>query len=148
MYSAVARWYVPGTAQTSSGPLKITVEYDKSTLAVNDTVTATVTIENVSGANQAVILASIGIPPGFDLIVDKLDALLAESGTFLQKYETTPRQLIAYISQINAGQSVSFDYDLLARFPIEGNTGESSVNPYYNPEEKDQVEGEVLTVTE
>jgi len=148
MYSAVARWYVPGAAQTNDGPLTITVSYDKTTLAVNDTVTATVTIENVSGAGQSVILASIGMPPGFDLIADKLDALLAEEGTFLQKYETTPRQIILYINHIAAGQTISFSYDLLARYPIEGNTGESSVCPYYNPQEKDQTEGQTLTVTE
>jgi len=148
MYAAVARWYVPGAAQTSSGPLQITVSYDKTTLAVNDTVTATVKIKNVSSVGQSVILASIGMPPGFDLITDKLDALLAQEGTFLQKYETTPRQIILYISHIAAGQTVTIQYDLLARYPIEGNTGESSVNPYYNPQEKDQIEGTVLTVIE
>ncbi len=115
----------------------------------NDTVTATVTIENVSGVGQSVILASIGIPPGFDLIADKLDALLAEEGTFLQKYETTPRQIILYINHLAAGKTVSLSYDLLARYPIEGNTGESSVCPYYNnPQEKDQIEGQTLTITE
>ncbi len=149
MYSAVARWYVPGSAQTgNTGPLDITVTYDKTTLAVNDTVTATVDIENISAETQSVILANIGVPPGFDLIVDKLDTLLAQEGTFLQKYETTDRQIILYINQITAGQTVSLSYDLLARFPIEGNTGESSVNPYYAPEDKDQAEGQVLTVTE
>jgi hypothetical protein len=149
MYSAVARWYVPGSAQTANaGPLDITVTYDKTTLAVNDTVTATVDIENISTETQSVILANIGVPPGFDLIVDKLDTLLAQEGTFLQKYETTDRQIILYINQITAGQTVSLSYDLLARFPIEGNTGESSVNPYYAPEDKDQAEGQVLTVTE
>jgi len=91
-------------------------------------------IRNISDATVSIILASIGTPPGFDLVAEKLDTLVAAK-TFLQRYERTPRQLILYIAEIKAGEEVEINYDLIAKYPLEASTGEASVNPYYNPEQ-------------
>ncbi len=148
MYSAVARWYVPGDGGApAEGPLKIDVQYDKSSLKVNDTVGVNVTVENISESNQSVILASIGLPPGFTLLTEKLDKM-TETKDVLQRYEQTPRQLILYIKEIKAGQKVNIEYELLADFPIEASTGESSTNPYYNPESRSFAPGEKIVVEE
>ena len=74
LYQATATWYVPGTDAVSTGPLTIDVTYDKTNLTVNDTVKATVTIKNVSGEKVNMVLASVGIAPGFTLIPALLDA--------------------------------------------------------------------------
>ncbi len=135
MYSAIAKWYVPGSsAPAQAGPLTIAVSYDKATLEVNDTVAVNAKIRNISDATVSIILASIGTPPGFDLVAEKLDTLVAAK-TFLQRYERTPRQLILYIAEIKAGEEVEINYDLIAKYPLEASTGEASVNPYYNPEQ-------------
>ncbi|HNW82022.1 MAG TPA: MG2 domain-containing protein [bacterium] len=147
MYSAAATWYVPGEEETSTGPLTIDVQYDKTQLNVNDTVGVTVNIKNISDAGVSVILASIGIAPGFTLVPDKLDAAVS-AGTYLQKYETTPRQIILYINHIGSGNTATFNFDLVADYPMEAATGESSVNPYYNPEQKFNNASQKLTVSE
>ena len=134
LYQATATWYVPGSDAASAGPLKIDVTYDKTSLSVNDTVKATVSISNISDANVNMVLASIGIAPGFTLIPALLDESI-EQGTQLRRYETTPRQIILYLDHIDAGTTQTYQFELLADYPIKGATGESSVHPYYNPEE-------------
>nr|MBP7434344.1 hypothetical protein [bacterium] len=147
MYQATATWYIPGEDDTSTGPLTIDVTYDKTSLNVNDTVGVKVDIKNVSDAGVSMVLASIGIAPGFTLIPAQLDTAVTE-GTYLQKYETTPRQVILYINHIAKGATATFNFELLADYPMEGATGESSVNPYYNPEQKHNDNSQKLTVIE
>ncbi|HRQ70914.1 MAG TPA: hypothetical protein PLW78_11490, partial [bacterium] len=147
MYQATATWYIPGEDDTSTGPLTIDVTYDKTSLNVNDTVGVKVDIKNVSDAGVSIVLASIGIAPGFTLIPAQLDTAVTE-GTYLQKYETTPRQVILYINHIAKGATATFNFELLADYPMEGATGESSVNPYYNPEQKHNDNSQKLTVIE
>ncbi|HRZ78921.1 MAG TPA: alpha-2-macroglobulin family protein, partial [bacterium] len=147
MYQAVATWYEPGTDDTSTGPLTIEVSYDKTQLNVNDTVGVTVNVTNVTDAGVSVILASIGIAPGFTLMTDKLDAAV-EEGTYLQKYETTPRQVILYINHIAGKATATFNFDLVADYPMEASTGSSSVNPYYNPDQKFNDPSQKISVSE
>ncbi|MCK5807589.1 hypothetical protein KAH37_01245 [bacterium] len=146
-YQSVASWYIPGEEVAESGPLEIQVTYDKTTLQVNDTVAVTVTVKNISDSGVNVILASIGLPPGFTLVSDKLTAAVT-SGEYLQKFETTPRQIILYINHINPLTTATFHYDLIADYPIKGSTGESSVKPYYNPQEKNINTAQTITVSE
>ncbi|MBP5405689.1 hypothetical protein J6Z19_00890 [bacterium] len=134
LYQATATWYVPGSSAVSTGPLTIDVTYDKTNLAVNDTVKAAVTIKNVSEEKVNMVLASVGIAPGFTLIPALLDAAV-ENGTPLRKYESTPRQIILYLNYIEANSTQTYQFELVADYPIKGATGESSVHPYYNPEE-------------
>ena len=133
-YQATATWYVPGPDAASAGPLTIEVSYDKTNMIVNDIVKATVTINNISDTNVNMVLATIGIAPGFTLIPALLDEAI-EQGTPLRRYETTPRQLILYLNHIEANSTQTYQFELLADYPIRGETGESSVHPYYNPEE-------------
>lgn len=133
LYQATATWYVPGSDAVSTGPLTIEVTYDKTNLEVNDTVKATVIINNISGEKVNMVLASVGIAPGFTLIPTLLDKAI-EQGKPLRKYETTPRQIILYLNYIEANSMQIYHFELLADYPIRGETGESSVHPYYNPE--------------
>lgn len=135
MYQATATWYVPAESGSGSGPLEISVSYDKTNLSVNDTVDVKVDIKNVSGSGVTMILATIGIAPGFTLIPYLLDHAI-ENGDLLQRYETTPRHLILYLSHIDVGETATLRYQLMADYPIEASTGEATVHPYYNPEEK------------
>ncbi|MGI6393825.1 MAG: MG2 domain-containing protein [bacterium] len=146
MYQATATWYVPGQDDSSKGPLTIDVIYDKMELSVNDIVGVKVKIKNVSVEGVAMVLASIGIAPGFSLIPSQLDDAV-ENGE-LQNYESTPRQLILYINYLAPGDTKTVNFELMADYPMEGATGESSVNPYYNPEQKHNDHSQTLMVTE
>ncbi|PJB45523.1 MAG: hypothetical protein CO108_07205 [Deltaproteobacteria bacterium CG_4_9_14_3_um_filter_63_12] len=145
-YEAAASWYVPGEdIPASQGPLQIDVAYVTGQLAVNDTVGVRVAISNTSDASVSMVLASVGLPPGFELVPDLLDAATAD-GSVLQRYEVTPRQLIFYLYQVGPGETVAFDYALLARWPMNGSTGSASVYPYYEPEQDSEQEAQNIEV--
>lgn len=147
MYQATATWYVPAETDTQTGPLEISVSYDKTNLSVNDIVDVKVDIKNVSGEGVTMILATIGIAPGFTLIPYQLDQAV-QYGDLLQRYETTPRHLILYLSHIDAGETATLRYQLMADYPIEASTGEATVHPYYNPDEKSSEAAQRLNVVQ
>jgi uncharacterized protein YfaS (alpha-2-macroglobulin family) len=151
MYQIVHRYYVPwadsGQGQPSQGPLSIDVSYDKTTLAVDDTVQVTVTItNNVPGSVQKMVLADIGLPPAFDLVTAELSAAV-ESGS-LQRYEVAGRQLVLYIEAIGAQEPYIITYQLVAKYPMNGMSGEAEVHPYYEPSKSSQQPSTELEVTE
>ena len=57
-------------ARRAAGPLTITVSYDKTTLTLDETVTATVTVTSNTGTIQNMILVTVGLPPGFDVMTE------------------------------------------------------------------------------
>jgi hypothetical protein len=144
LYQATTEYYVPWTATASqpppsSDPVTIHVAYDRTALAVNDMVTATVTVQlNTPGtAEQALI--DLGVPPGFAVQAADLDALVAGQGQagsadpIVARYELTGRQVLVYVRNLPAGQPLIFHYRLQARFPLVAQTPASHAYDYYNP---------------
>jgi len=150
MYSAVSSYWVPSADDPynnpGEGPLSIEISYDKTTLQVDDIVTATATITNNTDAVARMVLVDIGMPPGFDLVSDQLQAAISE--TALQRFELAGRQLILYIERIEPATPITLTYQLKAKFPMEGSTGPASVSNYYEPETKTTTEPQEFVVTE
>jgi hypothetical protein len=133
MYQAVGTFWTPwaGVPPETPGPLSIGVAYDRTHLVVDDTATATVTITNNTTGDLMMVIADLGIPPGFDVDTADLDALVA-AGTF-RRYELTGRQIIVYFDIIRPGDPLVFEYDLVARNPMRGEAPPSTVYLYYDP---------------
>ncbi len=136
MYQIVGGYYLPWeeTEPTGNGPLTITVEYDRTELAVNDTVTVTVTVANSDPLLTGSVMVDLGLPPGFTLNVDDLAALRA-AGT-ISEYEFTDRQLLIYLSGVPVEEAVTFQYRLTADYPLEAEAPASQAYPYYNQDER------------
>jgi hypothetical protein len=78
MYQLVASYHLPwAESEPSAGPVSIDVVYDKTQLAVNDTVTVTVTVTLHDASQRGMILVDLGRPPGFTLAAEDLAALRA-----------------------------------------------------------------------
>ena len=136
-YQIVGRYYLPWTqvaqAPAAPGPLSISVQYDKTELAQNDLVSATVTVSNTTDAIANMPLIDLGIAPGFS--VDTGDMNKAVSEKTISKYTQAARQIIVYLDKLDAHQTVTLTYQLKAKYPIRARTPQSSAYPYYNPEE-------------
>jgi len=149
MYQVVGKYYMPWGGeggQPNQGMLSIDVEYDKTTLEVDDIASATVTVTNNTPDSMAkMVILDIGLPPGFDLLDDDLRAAV-EAGV-LQKFEKTERQIIVYVEQISYGEPLVITYQIQARFPIKGSSGESEAHPYYDPDNSTQDEPTEFEVT-
>jgi hypothetical protein len=142
LYQIVTRYYAPWDSEDGApadGPLSLEVSYDRTTLAVDEMVTATVEVTNtVPESTAKMVLVDLGIPPGFELITDTLKTAVKEGR--LQKFEKTARQLILYIEAIPADTPFNISYQLKAQYPLVASSGESETHPYYTPDNSTQTE--------
>lgn len=147
LYQVVGRYYLPW--ETLPPPaeelISIQVDYDKSELTTDDLLHCTVRLANNRAGVARMLVADVGVPPGFDVLRDDLDALV---GTAIQKYELAGRQVILYLDELGHEAPVTLEYRLKARFPVRAQTPESAVYEYYNPEVRAVAEPREIVVTE
>jgi hypothetical protein len=135
-YNLISQHNLPWTMMTPppAGPLSIGIAYDKTSLAVDDTATATVTVRNNTQSQQDMILVTVGIPPGFQVATTDLDVYKAKKT--LSSYELTGKQLILYVPSLKAATAQSFVYHLTATMPVKASDGGVMAILYYQPEKK------------
>jgi hypothetical protein len=136
-YQVVTDYYAPWSgvaAQPQAETMRIDVRYDRTELVVNDTVNVTAKIEVLTEGVRGMLLADLGVPPGFSPIRGDLDALIAAG--LIDRYEVSGRQIILYLTGVSGGEVVTVNYRLLARFPIRAQTPGSQAYDYYTPDER------------
>jgi uncharacterized protein YfaS (alpha-2-macroglobulin family) len=145
-YQAVAVHHIPSTVdpQPVEGPLSIDVAYDRSQIRTNDTVRVRATFTRNDSAAEGAILATLGLPPGFELLTEDLEGPKREK--VIRSYETTGRSLILYLDSLPVGKSVSLSYRLRARYPVRVQTGPSEVRLYYDNQVISRQDSEALEV--
>lgn len=145
-YNLVAGHHLPWAEIPAepSQPLSVSVTYDRKTLAINETVTATVSVQNLTSSKANMVLVDLGIPPGFEVVSDDLDTYLTSRK--LSKYETTPRQLILYLTALEPNAGANFSYRLRATMPVKASDGGAKVYPYYEPDRESQTVAQTLQV--
>jgi hypothetical protein len=136
MYQVATSYYLPWE-QVPPEPkgeeaINIDLSYDRTALAVNDTVNVNVKARlNKEGVARMVII-DLGVPPGFTVLADDL-GLLVEKG-LIKRYELTGRQIIIYLENFSSEAPLTFSYRLRARFPLRAKTPSSQAYDYYTPE--------------
>jgi hypothetical protein len=134
LYQIVSIYYVPWqkVPEPPKPALDITVSYDKTRLAQNDTATCSVRVVNNTGKIAEMVIIDLGIPPGFEVMADDLQRMVDKK--VFQKFTLAARQIIIYIERIPPKGPLEFSYGLRAKFPIKAKTPQSRVYKYYNPE--------------
>lgn len=149
LYQIAGRYYEPWekAVQPQPGfePLALKVEYDKTTLAQDDTATVTVTIHNQTTSIAEMPLIDVGVPPGFTVNPEQLENAVAKQT--ISKYTVAARQVILYMEKLGPGETVKLTYQLRAKFPIKARTPLSKVYPYYNPARVTVSAPQEITVT-
>ena len=146
-YNLVSQHNIPWSAlppPSPSGPLSLSVAYDKTRLALDDTVAETVTLKNNTRSEQDMILVTVGLPPGFQVATDDLDGYKAQN--VLSSYEITGRQVILYVSVLKPSAVQTFVYHLTATMPVTASDGGSEAKLYYQPEQKSSAPAAILQV--
>jgi hypothetical protein len=137
-YQIVGRHFVPWDEKPGSEPLSITVNYDRTRLAQDDIATATATVKNNLAKVANMVMIDLGIPPGFDLLSEDLQAYQEKTagrkGGRLEKFSLTATQAILYFDSVGAGDTVTLKFRLRAKYPIRARTFQSRVYEYYDPE--------------
>jgi hypothetical protein len=136
-YQVVGRHFVPWDEKPAHEPLSITVTYDRTRLAQDDIATATATVRNNLPKSANMVMVDLGIPPGFDLLSEDLQAFQEKSAGQksgrLEKFNQTATQAILYFNAIAPGETVTLHFRLRAKYPIRARTFQSRVYEYYDP---------------
>lgn len=132
----------------ATGPLSIAVAYDKTELSTNDVINVQVTVANNDPNERGMMMAELGLPPGFELDASALDAVLGRGQ--VARYEKTPLRLVVYLENLRPGAPAVFSYALRATEPLEASAPESEAYLYYNREVRAEVApylaGDALTI--
>lgn len=141
LYQIVGRYYKAWSGQDRVGqiePLSINLKYDRTTLAQDDIVTATVIVRNNIERSADMVMIDLGIPPGFEVLSEDFQELIPTKPTkklgSLTKFTVTPKQVILYLDGLQPKQELTLTYRLRAKYPIKAKTNASKVYQYYNPE--------------
>src|SRR5262249_44672419 len=113
-YNLVDAHHVPWTAANGGGPLaaplSIKVSDDRTALVVDETVQANLEIRNLTRTTQSMLLVTVGLPPGFELQTEDLDAYISKGR--ISRYERTAKQLILYITKLEGNTTLPLAYHL------------------------------------
>jgi uncharacterized protein YfaS (alpha-2-macroglobulin family) len=136
-YQVVGRYFMPWGEKPAGEPLSIDVAYDRTRLAQDDIATATATVKSHLEKVANMVMVDLGIPPGFDLLSEDLQAYQEKSRARksgrLEKFSLTATQAILYFDAIGAGDTVTLQFRLRAKYPIRARTFQSRVYEYYDP---------------
>lgn len=145
-YHLVSKYNLPWDQAPAepTGPVSVTVGYDKTELAMNETVTATVNVTNNTDAKLNMVLVTLGIPPGFVVMGEDFAPYLANNT--MSNWETTGKQLTLYLPLLAPSSQQTFQYRLLATMPVTASDGGGQAYPYYQPDAKSSVESTTFHV--
>lgn len=136
-YQVVGSYFLPWDKQADNEPLSIDVGYDRTHLSQDDIATATATIKNNLTKPANMVMVDLGIPPGFDLLSEDLQAYQEKSAGKksgrLEKFSLTTTQAILYFDSFAAGDTVTLRFRLRAKYPMRARTFQSRVYEYYDP---------------
>jgi len=114
------------------------VDYDRTHLTQDDIATATATIRNNLPKTANMVMVDLGIPPGFDLLSEDLQAFVEKSASRrsgrLEKFSLTAMQAILYFNSIAPEDTAHLHFRLRAKYPIRARTFPSRVYEYYDPD--------------
>jgi A-macroglobulin TED domain/Alpha-2-macroglobulin family/Carboxypeptidase regulatory-like domain/MG2 domain/A-macroglobulin receptor binding domain/Alpha-2-macroglobulin bait region domain len=137
-YQVVGSYFLPWDQKPAGEPLSIDVAYDRTQLTQDDIATATATVRNNLDKTAKMVMVDLGIPPGFDLLSEDLQAYQEKSAGLksghLSKFSLTATQAILYFDSFAAGDTVTLKFRLRAKYPIRARTFKSRVYEYYDPE--------------
>ena len=137
-YQVVGSYFLPWDEKAAKEPLSINVAYDRTHLAQDDIATATATIQNNFDKSANMVMVDLGIPPGFDLLSEDLQAYIEKSAGKktgrLEKFTQTATQAILYFDSLAPGSAVTLKFRLHAKYPIRAHTFRSRVYEYYDPD--------------
>jgi len=145
MYQIVWSHYVPGIEPANpEGPLTIDLFYDKTHLSVDEVIDVTVQVTNISFDPAPMVLVDLGIPPGFDLMTEDLTQAVEDQ--LIQKFETTAKQILVYVADIQPEETLVLNYGLKAKYPLNVQAPGSSASLYYDQDSKSSTPGEEIEV--
>lgn len=131
-YQVVFRYHEPDAGgPPAQGPLSILLDYDRTTLAIDERVTASATVVNHGPDSAPMVILDLPIPAGFAPQAEDL-ASWVESGA-VDKFQLTPRSVIVYLRGLEPEKPLTLRYRLRAVMSVTLTAPPARAYEYYNP---------------
>ncbi len=144
-YQITARHHrVERQAVPLASPLSIELSFDRSSLRLDETVTATAVVHNRSDAPVPMLLLELPIPAGF--APDRSDFEQLVQANRIAKFQQTPRTMVVYLRGLEAGGRFTLTYRLTATQPVRVTSPAAVAFEYYAPENRSSSQPATLTV--
>ena len=143
----VLRYNVPERRLEIQDVFDIDVDYGTENVEVDDliTVSASVTFNPLIPAKAGMVVLDVAVPTGFAPVRGTV-ADLVETHASLKRFEVAGRKVILYIEDMEPGQTLSFEFEARASFPVRAKDVVSQVYSYYRPEYRGETTGGAITV--
>ena len=127
-----------------SSPLSIELSFDRTSLRLDETVTATAVVQNRSDATVPMLLLELPIPAGFTPDRSGFEQLVRANQ--IAKFQQNPRTMVVYLRGLAAGGRFTLTYRLVATQPVRVTSPAAVAFEYYAPENRSSSQPATLTV--
>ncbi len=135
-FQLVTDYYQPwgSTAETTGdAPVRVDVRYDRTELAVNETVGVQAIVDVQQAQRSDTLLVAVGVPPGFTPVTSGLDRLVRQDQ--VDRYELIGNRIVFYLSGLTGGDKLTLPYELQARYVVRAQTPSGEAYNYYAPDQ-------------
>jgi uncharacterized protein YfaS (alpha-2-macroglobulin family) len=144
-YQVSFRYHVPGEKQPDRPELlAVTLSYDRTELAVNDTVKATARVVNRTAQPAPMVMLDLPVPAGFTPLADDFAALVRAGS--IARFQVQPRRVLVYLRGLAPDKLLEMTYRLRAMMPVQITAPGARVYEYYDPDRQGRSPDVRLTV--
>ena len=134
-YQVVFRYHVPeAKVPPTTGPLAITLDYDRTQLDVGGAVKAKATVVNKQDTAAPMVMLDLPVPPGFAPEASEWQALVAEG--VIARFQVLPRSVLVYLRGLEPEKKLELAYTLKATMPVSVAAPGGRVYEYYDPKKE------------
>ena len=103
-------------------------------------------VTNVSDSEQSMVMAIIGIPPGFAALPSYLQEAVEED--LIELFEVRGNELVLYLGHMDAGSTCDVTLKMRSSLAVHAEAPAGRAYLYYNPEVRVESLPVLFTVTE
>ena len=148
LVQVVRRFNLPVTPATGK-VLDISVDYSADQVEVNDTIGVSVKMRYnlaLSAYYRAeMVVLDVAVPTGFEPVRESLDAVL-KANSSIKRYDIAARKVIFYVDDFSTGDTVAFQFQARALYPVRAQATASQAYSYYNPQQQGETQSQAVTV--
>jgi hypothetical protein len=132
-FQVALRYHVPDASAPAGGtPLSVAVAYDRTELAVGESVHATATATNRAATPAPMVMLELPVPAGFAAANEDFAALV-EAQT-VAKFQVRPRGVLVYLRDLAPGKPLTLKYRLTATTAAKVTAPAARLYEYYDPD--------------
>ncbi len=128
---------------------QIDVSYSADHIEVDDRITVSANVRFTPPVliEAGMVVLDVSVPTGFAPVVETIEALVGDNPA-VKRYDIAGRKVILYIEDLLPNQSMGFEFDAVALYPVKAQPVTSQVYSYYNPQWRGETLGQRVTVEE